>query len=97
MFVSLSMYLQPLMCTSLSRALPAFTIHTAVAQARKAFANTPNPRIRTWGPTITGLAFVPILPYIFDHPVEYVTDQVFDWIKQKLVNQKGEPKDKHEL
>ena len=93
MFVSLSLYIQPLMHISLSRALPAFTIHTVVAQARKAFVNTPNPRIRSWGPTITGLAFVPILPYIFDRPVEHVTDQVFDWIKRKLVDEKSKPKE----
>jgi fission process protein 1 len=79
------------------RALPAFTIHTAVAQAKKAFKNTQNPRIKAWGPTVTGLAIVPVLPYLFDHPVEHVTDRVFDWIRQKLVEQKKTPNDKHEL
>lgn len=69
----------------LSRALPAFTIHTAVAQARKAFANAKTPRIKTWGPTMTGLAIVPILPYLFDHPVEHATNHAFDWIREKLV------------
>lgn len=69
----------------LSRALPAFTIHTAVAQARKAFANARTPQIKTWGPTMTGLAIVPILPYLFDHPVEHVTNRAFDWIREKLV------------
>jgi fission process protein 1 len=67
------------------RALPAFTIHTAVAQARKAFASTKNSRVKTWGPTITGLAIVPILPYLFDHPVEKVTDATFEWIERKIV------------
>lgn len=76
------------------RALPAFTIHTAVAQAKKAFAKTSNPRIRAWGPTLTGLAIVPVLPYLFDHPVEHVTDTVFDWIKQKLIDQKNKSNDK---
>ena len=74
---------------SFHRALPAFTIHTAVAQAKKVFNNTKNVRLRTWGPTITGLAIVPILPYIFDHPVEHVTDRAFDWMKRKLIERKA--------
>ncbi|KAF8165044.1 mitochondrial 18 KDa protein-domain-containing protein [Crassisporium funariophilum] len=68
-----------------SMALPAFTIHTAVAQSRKAFRNATNPSIKTWGPTLTGLAIVPVLPFLFDHPVEHVTDRAFDWIRQKLI------------
>ncbi|KAF8897243.1 mitochondrial 18 KDa protein-domain-containing protein [Infundibulicybe gibba] len=76
-----------------SMALPAFTIHTAVHQAKKAFINVRNPRIRTWGPTMTGLAIVPVLPYMFDHPVEHVTDRVFDWIKEKLMEQQDQKKD----
>lgn len=67
-----------------SMALPAFTIHTAVSQARKAFKNTQNTRLKSWGPTMTGLAIVPVLPYLFDHPVEAATDHVFDWIRRKL-------------
>jgi fission process protein 1 len=50
-----------------------------------------------WGPTMTGLAIVPILPYLFDHPVEYIIDHAFDWIKKRLVDQKDKPKDQHEL
>ncbi|KZP24610.1 hypothetical protein FIBSPDRAFT_821908 [Athelia psychrophila] len=68
-----------------SMALPALTIHTAVAQAKRAFAGVQNPRIKTWGPTVTGLAIVPVLPFLFDHPVEKVTDTVFDWIAAKLI------------
>jgi len=41
--------------------------------------------VKTWGPTFTGLAIVPILPYLFDHPVEHVTDLAFDWIREKLI------------
>ncbi|KAG7097256.1 hypothetical protein E1B28_004622 [Marasmius oreades] len=70
-----------------SMALPALTIHTAVKQAKKAFTNVQNPRVRVWGPTITGLAIVPTLPYIFDHPVEHVTEKVFEWIKERLAKQ----------
>jgi len=84
-----------------SMALPALTIHTTVAQAKKAFRNTRNVRIKTWGPTMTGLAIVPALPYIFDHPVEVATDRVFDWIRQKLIELKHKPegttKEKPEL
>ncbi|KAF8974658.1 mitochondrial 18 KDa protein-domain-containing protein [Flammula alnicola] len=68
-----------------SMALPALTIHTAVAQSRKAFRHVTNPKIKTWGPTVTGLAIVPILPYLYDHPVERATDHVFDWIREKLI------------
>ncbi|KAI0921453.1 hypothetical protein AcW1_004579 [Taiwanofungus camphoratus] len=71
-----------------SMALPAFTIHTAVKQAKKAFSNTRNPRVKTWGPTATGLAIVPVLPYLFDKPVEHATDAVFEWIEKQIVEQK---------
>lgn len=67
------------------RALPAFTIHTAVNQAKKAFTNVQNKRLKTWGPTISGLAIVPFLPYIFDHPVETATDKAFEWIEKRLI------------
>ncbi|KAG5637631.1 hypothetical protein H0H81_003912 [Sphagnurus paluster] len=78
-----------------SMALPAFTIHTAVAQAKKAFKNTQNVRLKTWGPTVTGLAIVPVLPYLFDHPVEHVTDRAFDWIRVKIIESNNSPKDTH--
>ncbi|KAH7916766.1 mitochondrial 18 KDa protein-domain-containing protein [Hygrophoropsis aurantiaca] len=68
-----------------SMALPAFTIHTAVKQAKKAFTNVHNPRVKTWGPTLTGLAIVPVLPYLFDHPVETATDKAFEWIEKKFI------------
>jgi len=71
-----------------SMALPAFTIHTAVKQATKAFVNVKNPRIKAWGPTITGLSLVPGLPFLFDHPVEQATDAVFEWIGNRIIEQK---------
>ena len=76
---------------SASRALPAFTIHTAVKQAKKAFANVQSPRVRTWGPTATGLAIVPVLPYLFDKPVEHVTDTAFEWIEKQLARSTERP------
>jgi fission process protein 1 len=77
----------PAITPFLCRALPAFTIHTAVKQAKKAFVNVQNPRLKAWGPTMTGLAIVPVLPYLFDHPVEHAMDSVFDWIREKLIQQ----------
>lgn len=74
------------------RAFPAFTIHTAVKQAKKAFVNAKNPRVKAWGPTMTGLAIVPVLPYLFDHPVEKATDRVFDWLREKLIEAKRNKK-----
>jgi fission process protein 1 len=74
-----------------SMALPAFTIHTIVKQAKKVFVNNPNPRIKVWGPTLTGLAVVPILPYLFDHPVEAATETVFEWIKDKIAKNPPQP------
>lgn len=65
------------------RGLPALTIHTVVAQSTKLYKNVKNPRIKAWGPTLTGLAVVPILPYLFDKPVEHVTEASFRWIKEQ--------------
>lgn len=73
------------------RALPAFTIHTAVRQAKKAFANVQNPRVKTWGPTATGLAIVPVLPYLFDTPVEHATDIAFEWIEKQIARSSEGP------
>lgn len=66
-------------------ALPAFTIHQTVAIASKrVFRNTLNPRIKAWGPTLSGLAVVPFLPYLFDKPVEHAVDYVFEKIEHRL-------------
>ncbi|KAK0190762.1 mitochondrial 18 KDa protein-domain-containing protein [Armillaria mellea] len=67
-----------------SMGLPALTIHTIVKQTKKAFVNVQNPKLKAWGPTLSGLAVVPALPYLYDHPVEAATDRAFDWIKEKL-------------
>lgn len=48
---------------------------------------------------MTGLAVVPALPYLFDHPVEQATEHIFDWVRERLSNAlppKSEP-DKKEL
>jgi fission process protein 1 len=36
-----------------------------------------NPRLRVWGPIGLGLAAVPALPFLFDHPVETAVEWVF--------------------
>ncbi|KAI0068971.1 hypothetical protein BV25DRAFT_1792807 [Artomyces pyxidatus] len=69
-----------------SMALPAFTIHSAVKQAKKVFDKSTNRRLRSWGPTFTGLAIVPALPYLFDHPVEVATDRIFEWLEHKAIS-----------
>ncbi|KAF5364363.1 hypothetical protein D9756_000795 [Leucocoprinus leucothites] len=82
-----------------SMALPALTIHTAVSQSKRFFVKAANSRVKAWGPTFTGLAIVPILPYLFDHPVEHATDCTFNWIREKLIERnrasaQSEPQDK---
>ena len=52
--------------------------------------NVKNPKIKTWGPTATGIAIVPVLPYLFDKPVEHVTDAAFEWIERKLIERQSE-------
>ncbi|RPB03782.1 hypothetical protein L873DRAFT_1800289 [Choiromyces venosus 120613-1] len=61
-----------------SMALPAFTIHSVVRYSGRALKNHKNPKIRAWGPVGLGLAVVPGLPYIFDHPVEQAVEWVFE-------------------
>lgn len=34
---------------------------------------------------MTGLAIVPILPYLYDHPVEHATERAFNWIRERLI------------
>jgi len=36
-------------------------------------------KYQKWGPTLSGLALVPFLPFILDHPVE----QAIHWAKLK--------------
>ncbi|KAG8956572.1 hypothetical protein FRC04_000050 [Tulasnella sp. 424] len=71
-----------------SMALPAFTIHTVVKQAGKAFKNVQNPRLKIWGPTFIGLSCVPALPYLFDHPVEHLTDKAFEALEDAYLASK---------
>lgn len=69
-----------------SMGLPALTIHTVVRYSARAFVRSANPRVKMWGPTITGLSIVPVLPYMFDKPVEHATDAAFEWIEHRIAN-----------
>ncbi|KAI3405927.1 hypothetical protein KGF56_001146 [Candida oxycetoniae] len=61
-----------------SMGLPAFTIHSAVRYSSYFFKNTKIAAMRTYGPVAVGLGIVPLLPYVFDEPVEHVTDWAFE-------------------
>ena len=59
-----------------SMIFPMFTIHQTVhltAVLMKRFG-----RGNKWIPTIAGLAMIPALPYLFDHPVEHTLDSIYD-------------------
>ncbi|AAW43103.1 hypothetical protein CNBD4920 [Cryptococcus deneoformans B-3501A] len=78
-----------------SMALPAFTIHTAVRYAGRAFAKSQNAILRRWGPTAVGIGIVPALPYMFDHPVEQATDALFEKVEESYFRKnvlESEPK-----
>jgi len=75
-----------------SMALPAFTIHTAVRYSKPLFKNVQNPRLKMWGPTVTGLSLVPGLPFVFDHPVERATDIAFEWVEKQLIERNNTEK-----
>ena len=53
--------------------------------------------ITAWGPTFTGLSVVPILPYLYDHPIENATEWAFDWIAEKVRERETASKDTKEL
>jgi fission process protein 1 len=60
-----------------SMGLPAFTIHSVVRYSGRAMKNIKNPTLRTWGPIGLGLSVVPLLPSMFDKPVEDAVEWVF--------------------
>lgn len=60
-----------------------------VKYSGKALKDAKNPRIRTWGPIGLGLAVVPALPYIFDHPVEKSVDWVFEKGYETITGKSG--------
>ncbi|KAL9595473.1 MAG: hypothetical protein Q9219_006433 [cf. Caloplaca sp. 3 TL-2023] len=60
-----------------SMGLPAFTIHSIVRYSGRALKDVKNTRIRSYGPIGLGLACVPLLPYMFDKPVENAVEWTF--------------------
>eukprot|EP00667_Euglena_gracilis_P018999 EG_transcript_20265 len=58
-----------------SMLLPAATIHTAVHCTMHLTHRWP--RAHKWGPTAAGLALVPLLPVLYDHPVEHALHRAF--------------------
>jgi fission process protein 1 len=80
---------------NITRALPALTIHTVVSQSKRLFVKAANLKIKAWGPTVTGLAAVPLLPFLFDEPIEHATEHTFGWIKEKII-ERNQTHDKHD-
>ncbi|KAF4126494.1 mitochondrial fission process protein 1 [Geosmithia morbida] len=60
-----------------SMGLPAFTIHSVVRYSGRLMKNMKNKTVRTWGPIGLGLAVVPLLPSMFDEPVENAVEWLF--------------------
>lgn len=59
--------------------LPAITIHTIVDQSAKAIKKSAasSPLLKRWGPSAVGLACLPLLPVVFDEPIEMGLEKVF--------------------
>lgn len=60
-----------------SMGLPAFTIHSVVRYSGRALKDVKNKTLRVWGPIGLGLSVVPILPTLFDEPVETAVEWLF--------------------
>ncbi|GAA5911301.1 hypothetical protein JCM5296_004796 [Sporobolomyces johnsonii] len=65
---------------------PAITIHSIVKYSALAIKKQgiQNARVRAWLPSALGLGFIPLLPVIYDEPVEHVVDATFDRIQRSL-------------
>ncbi|KAI8091164.1 mitochondrial 18 KDa protein-domain-containing protein [Gilbertella persicaria] len=66
---------------------PAITVHSIVKYSAYAFKNVKNQKVKGWGPTVLGLGIVPVLPYLFDEPIEHVIDKVFKPIEERVSKQ----------
>jgi mitochondrial fission process protein 1 len=63
--------------------LPALTIHSLVRYSGKyIFSKSANKTIRVWAPAAVGLGVVPILPYLYDHPVERAVDKLWEKVDE---------------
>lgn len=70
--------------------LPALTIHSIVKYSGPVFGKSRSVRVRALGPSVLGLLTVPLLPFIFDHPVERAVENVFDSIEFHIAAWKGD-------
>ncbi|KAJ3208690.1 hypothetical protein HDU67_006596 [Dinochytrium kinnereticum] len=61
-----------------SMILPAFTVHQIVHHSANLMRSLPKNALRSYGPTFLGLSIIPILPTLFDHPMEYASQRAFD-------------------
>eukprot|EP00050_Salpingoeca_kvevrii_P012400 m.22331 g.22331 ORF g.22331 m.22331 type:complete len:218 (-) comp3993_c0_seq2:268-921(-) len=63
-----------------SVALPAVAVHQTVHLASRVLKRfkTSHPRVYGYGPTAVGLALIPLLPTLIDHPVEKIIDRAFE-------------------
>ncbi|TPX31713.1 hypothetical protein SmJEL517_g05016 [Synchytrium microbalum] len=84
-----------------SMALPAFTIHQTVHIVTNLMKRRPglSPLMMRLGPTAAGLMVVPALPIMFDHPVEYAVERIFDtvWPSESAHRHASEHETKKEL
>eukprot|EP00461_Guttulinopsis_vulgaris_P001487 UN01487 len=59
--------------------LPMMTVHTVCNQTAKLLQKTQqSAAVKKWVPVAAGLAVVPALPFMFDHPVEHACEYVWD-------------------
>jgi len=60
-----------------SMLLPMFIIHQTVHLCTAAVVKMPHlpVRVRRWGPTLTGMAVIPFLPFMIDKPVEHTVEK----------------------
>jgi mitochondrial fission process protein 1 len=61
-----------------SMIFPAVTVHTIVDQSSKLVKSWPTSSLKRFGPSALGLSTIPILPVLFDHPTEYVIENLFN-------------------
>ena len=59
--------------------LPALAIHTLVNQTQKAISKQAkaHPILKKWGPSAAGLLCLPLLPVVFDDPIEKGLEKAF--------------------
>jgi hypothetical protein len=63
-------------------------IHTVVHQAANVFHKWG--KYQRWGPSMCGLALIPLLPLI-DEPVEELIDHAFEVLREQVDGTKPEP------